>query len=207
MVQSGLSGYSMAASKTPKNMRLFGASVDSPDLREMIAAISTVTTDQVHAVLEFVRKDVLYFLKSYTDVLVPPVGYQRKFGFDANLKRVAVPSTDRTGWRPAHPGGWGDVTGDLKAKYKTDLQFVDNAWQLTIRNDSEHAVYVEAMHGMFVVHGVLEPNGPVATSIKRALSALNVPWKVQGSAITSNSATLDIGPRSGTAPAPSGDVL
>lgn len=183
-----------------KNMRLFEASVESPDLRDMIKNIGGTTTDQVKAVLEFVRKDVLYFLKSYTDVLVPPVGYQRKFTFDATLRRIKVPSTDRTGWRPAHPGGWGDVTLDLKAKYYTDLQFVGNSWQLTIGNKSDHAAFVEARDGLFVVHGVLDKNGPVEKSIRKALIALGVPWRYSSGVLGGSAVSANFSPTRGSAP-------
>lgn len=194
--------------KSPKNMRLFEATVDNPDVVEMIASIEANSTDTIRAVLEFVRKDVLYFLKSYTNVERPPTGYQRKFTLDKESRRIKVPKSDRTGWRPAHPGGWADISEDLKKKYFTDVQFVEGAWRLTIGNKSDHAVFVEARDGFFVVHGVLEPGGPVARSILRAIKALGLNWKVVGSSSGIDvsgpiqSSSLSFGPAKGTAPAP-----
>lgn len=191
---------------SPKAMRLFEGSVESPDLRDLIANLEANTTDTVHAVLEFVRKDVLYFLKSYTDVQRPP-RYQRKFVLKEGLYRVKVPNSDRTGWRPAHPGGWADISGDLKKRYYTDLQLVNGAWRLAVGNRSEHAAYVEAMDGFFVVSGVLEPGGPVARSIRRALTALGVSWRIVpgGRSMadsTGSEASLGVTPQSGVAPPP-----
>lgn len=195
---------------TPKAMRLFEASVASPDLTDMIKNLEVSITDQVHAVLEFVRKDELYFLKSYTDVEKPP-RYQKRWTLQNDLVRVQVPSSDRTGWRPAHPGGWADVSDDLRKKYYTRLDFVNNGWRLTIGNNSEHAVYVEAMDGYFVVHGVLEPNGPVARSIKKATLELGIKWKFTagGKSMADNLGTetsLQGSPRTGIAEAPTMDL-
>lgn len=191
---------------TPGSMRLFRATVDSPDVQDMIKNLEYSTTDTVRAVLEFVRKDVLYFLKSYTNVQQPP-RYQRKFSYDKDLKRFKVPKSDRTGWRPAHPGGWADVSQDLMKKYKTDVVWEGGAWKLIISNSSAHAAYVEAKHGYFVVHGVLEPRGPVAKSIAKALKALGVDWKFTSGGFemgnaTGSAATLNMSPRSGNVPEP-----
>lgn len=190
---------------TPRVMRLFEAQTDNPDLQEMIKSMELQTTDEIRAVLEFVRKDVLYFLKGYTNIERPP-RYQRKFTYDQNLRRIQVPKSDRSGWRPAHPGGWADVSEDLKKKYKTNLEFTENSWKLTISNDSDHAAYVEAMDGFFVVHGVLEPNGPVAKSIRRALTALGVKWVLRAGDFGMGegvATSLHATPRSGKAGPPS----
>lgn len=194
---------------TPSGMRLFQASTGSTDLMDMLKQVEAGTTDNVRMVLELVRKDVLYFLKSYTDVQRPP-RYQRKFTYDATLRRVKVSNADRTGWRPAHPGGWADVSLDLKAKYYTEVTWEQNGWRLTIGNRSEHAVYVEARDGYFVVHGVLEPNGPVARAIRKAIKELGVQWKFTSGGLTGGPAglatALDISPKTGQAAAPTLDL-
>lgn len=201
-------------------MRLFTTSVESPDLQGMIKDLEVSATDTTKAVLEFVRKDVYHFLRSYTNVVKPP-RYQRKWTLDANQRRIKVPRSDRTGWRPVHPGHWADVSYDLKKKYFTDLRFEDGGWRLYVGNRSDHAVYVEAMDGYFVVHGVLDPNGPVARSIRKALRVLGVDWKVTGAlAATQEGPTVGpwaanerasvtsfkVSPRRGKAAPPSGDV-
>lgn len=193
---------------SPRGMRLFQASTESPDLTDMMKTIEGTSTDRIRDILEFVRKDVLYYLKSYTDVSRPP-RYQRKFILDENQRRVKLSSADKTGWRPAHPGGWADVTDDLRKKYYTTVEWVDGGWRLTVGNSSEHAAYVEAMDGLFVVHGVMEPGGPVAKSIKKAIAVLGLKgWKVTGAGYVMAEGAgieggLNIGPRSGSVPDPS----
>jgi hypothetical protein len=184
-------------------MRLFTAQTDEPDLQDLIRNVSTTATDQIYAVLRFARSDLLAFLRSYTNVYRPP-RYQHKFRLDAAQRRVAVEPGDRSEFRPAHPGGWADVSYDLMRQYYTQLTWEDGGWKLVVGNRSEHAIYVEAMDGFFVVHGILQKNGPVARSIRRAIKALGFKnWVVTSIADQpDDNPGLNINPKSGQAPAP-----
>lgn len=182
---------------TPSGVKLFAAQVEEPDLLDMIKNISTNSQDQVRAVLEFARTDLLVFLKSYTNVYRPP-RYQRKFRLNDQSRRIAVDPGDRQDWRPAHPGGWADVENTLRDNYYVQLNWVGNAWQLLAGNRAPEAVFVEAMDGYFVVSGVMEPRGPVGRSIAKAVKALGIKnWKITGGAGPLNEPGLLISPKSG----------
>lgn len=183
------------------NMRLFKAQVDEPELQDLIREISNSTTDQIRAVLEFARTDVLVFLKSYTNVYRPP-RYERKFRLDAASRRVAVVPGE--GMRPAHPGGWADVEFDLRDNYYSQLNWVNGGWQLLVGNRSEHAIFVEAMDGYFVVSGIMEARGPVMRSIRNAIKALGLKdWEVKTGLGPLNEPASLVSPKSGkSVPAP-----
>lgn len=191
---------------SPRAMRLFTAQIDSPDLQDLIKELDTNTTNQVRAILEFARSDILVFLRSYTNVYRPP-RYERKWRLDREQRRVRVASGDRQDWRPAHPGGWADVEEDLKKAYFAGVLWKDGAWQLIVGNRDPDAVYVEAMEGYFVVQGIMEPKGPVARSIRNALKALKLTnWKVEGLDVPATGTTgLLLSPRSGK-PVPAPDL-
>lgn len=195
--------------RTKLAMKLFDATVGDQDVLDLIQNISDNTTDQVYTILMFVRSDILTFLRSYTNVMNPP-RYQRKFVLKDSV-RLRVAANDLTGYRPAHPGGWSDVTYDLRDRYYARVEWAGDGWQLIIGNRSAHAVYVEARDGLFVVEGVLGPRGPVSQSIAKALKALGLDWKIVGpggSAINMLQDVLQVNPKSGKpmAPTPGFDV-
>lgn len=190
--------------RTKLTMRLFTATVDDTEVLDLIQNISNNTTDQVYTILIFVRSDILAFLRSYTNVMRPP-RYQRKFILDKNQARVRVDPADITGWRPAHPGGWADVEFDLRDRYYARVDWAGDGWRLIVGNRSDHAVWVEARDGMFVVEGIMEPGGPVSQSIAKAMKALGLNWKIVGpggSAINMLQDVLQVNPRSGKPMAP-----
>jgi hypothetical protein len=190
-----------------RNMRLFTAQVEEPDLRSMIKEISASSSDQTRAILEFTKSDVLTFLRSYTNVYRPP-RYERKFRLDAQSRRIKINPGSQEDWRPAHPGGWADVEYDLAEKYFSRLVWTDGAWELILGNYSDHAVYVEQKDGFFVLESVLDPGGPVFRSIQRAIKALGLKdWEVKGAAPLSADEgllpRLIVSPKTGkTAPTP-----
>lgn len=192
---------------SPRVMRLFTTQLDSPDLQDLIRNLTENTTNQIRAILEFARSDVLVFLKGYTNVYRPP-RYPRKWKLDRESRRVKVASGDRQDWRPAHPGGWADVDETMKNAYGGSLAWVEGSWELTIENRDPDAVFVEAMDGYFVIQGIMEPRGPVARSIRRAIRVLGLDktWKVQGATgILPQQVGYSISPKSGK-PVPQPDV-
>jgi len=151
----------------PPGMRLFRSQLESPDLRQFIKNIEQSTDQTVQDILEFVRVDMLRYLKDYTDVMRPPDFRVSYYGGDPKAPR------------PAHPGGWANISKELMKGYKAEVtrNAVGNH-VLTIRNDSPAAVFVEAKEGFFVVTGIMEPGGPVDWSLRRAIKRLAPGWKV-----------------------------
>lgn len=99
--------------------------------------------------------------------------------------------------RRAHPGGWADVTGQLAASYYFAVTVGSRrlVWtepvapgttnnppkrggiprtlppgrlSLVLGNLADHAVYVEAMDGYYVLTGVTEEAGPIESALRRA---------------------------------------
>jgi hypothetical protein len=61
--------------------------------------------------------------------------------------------------------GWATITGELAAGYAFEVTQVDGGARLTLRNDVDYAIYLEAKHGFFVLSGVLDPGGPVEQAL------------------------------------------
>lgn len=131
--------------------------------------------------LETVGVEAVSYLRSLTDETQPSV---------------------RTGGlrRRAHPGGWADVTGQLAASYyfavtvggkrivwtEPNKPGDDNIvtqggvprklppgrLALVLGNMAEHAVYLEARDGYYVLTGVTEEAGPIVSAIRRAAADL-----------------------------------
>jgi hypothetical protein len=137
----------------------------------MIRNIEETTHQRIETILTLIKSDVINYLRGYTNLLKPPREYEAKYMITKEGVRVKKPVTHE-GWRPMHPGGWADVTFDLMKQYYTQLDEIPGGWKLTIGNRSEHARYVEGRDGMFVVTGVMAPNGPVDRAIRLAFKRL-----------------------------------
>lgn len=160
---------------TDAGMGLFRSQIStSVDLRQLIKQIEESTIDRMETILTLMKSDILAYLRSYTNVMKPPRDYVTKFMLDPNSVRVRRPRADKTGWRPAHPGGWADVTENLMQSYYTVLERIDGGWKFTVGNKSGHARYVEGRDGMFVVTGILNPGGPVDKAIRLAFKRLGM---------------------------------
>lgn len=154
-------------------MLKFESQVKSPDLQHFLKNIEADTNEKVGMILEFVRKDLLIYLKGYTTRMAPP-DY-----------RVSYYGKDPKAPRPTHPGGWADISGGLKKGYKAEVRTVaDGGHQLVVWNDAvtekgnNQAQYIEAMTGMFVVSGIMDPDGPVAYQVRQAIKKLAPGWVV-----------------------------
>src|SRR4051812_20452932 len=160
-----------------RNMRFFESEVTIPDFLDAWKSEEMDVDEKALLLLTFVGEEVIAFLRSYTGnkiaehkSLVPRHPDQQE-GF-------ARPEP-YLGTRLTHPGGWADVSGDLMRKYKFRVDNDGNGWRLAIINNSEHAVFVEAMAGLFVVHGVLDPSGPVERALKKAMKQLTPGWQLR----------------------------
>ncbi len=109
-------------------------------------------------VLDYIGKEVVRFLRDYTTELRPD-------------DPRAVWST---GPRPAHPGHWADITRDLRKKYAYEVVTVkEGEHLLVLKNQSEHAAYVEAMEGFYVIRGVLARGSPVHKALHQIMLRLD----------------------------------
>ncbi len=166
----------------PRNMRLFKSSFDSsPEMRGAFREVEMTIDEMIEAVLAEIRLDMLRFLKGYTNVSAKG-DYRAQFGplFTGRKApdRDKVEWKDFTKWwnidRPKHPGGWADITLDLRNSYESEVRKNGDAdYTLTLDNTSDHAKYVEAMAGLFVVEGVLDAGGYVHRSIEKAFAFIS----------------------------------
>jgi hypothetical protein len=106
--------------------------------------------------LDLVGHEVVTYLKSYTAELRPPASGQGSS-------------------RAAHPGHWADITGDLRNKYGYKVERTSSGVGLAIFNKSDHAVYVEAMDGYFVITGV---NEEIMRRLRVVIPRIAPGWKL-----------------------------
>src|SRR4051812_15371875 len=103
----------------PRNwLSLFTTQLSDPDMADFMSSIELTMDEWIHEILQLVAVDVKTYLISYTSKMNPP-RYRRKFTLVNDVrtkvtrKTVGSISPDR----PAHPGGWSDVEGDLRDNY------------------------------------------------------------------------------------------
>lgn len=151
---------------------LFTTQLADPDMQDFLSSIEQDMDTWIEDILRFVVIDVVAYLKSYTSKKNPP-RYARKFFINKDQARIKVTKKNIGSIspdRPAHPGGWSDVEGDLRDKYYGRVEKAENGgWRAVIGNRSEHAAYVEAMQGLFVVTGVFDKSGPVMKALNKYL--------------------------------------
>lgn len=143
---------------------MLALSVDQPDWVEAIQAIEADAASKLRMVVEAIGPEVVAYLRSHTSEMRPP---------------ARIPSTrTRTGPRPAHPGHWADVTGQLAASYASDVQGDARSVTLTLSNSAEYAVHLERREGFWVLSGVMDPGGPVEQALRRAVQRYAPGWEV-----------------------------
>lgn len=152
----------------------FETKLDTIDLGDMVGDIQRTMLDWQNIILSQVGKDVVRYLRSYTSRKNPPRYPRRKYTYvdSVRTKLTKKQQKELQPDRPAHPGGWSDVTGpmekdSLAASYYWRVGAVPGGIKLTIGNSSTHAAYVEAKDGYFVVTGIFAPNGPVMKAIRK----------------------------------------
>jgi hypothetical protein len=131
-----------------------------PKLEPIVVRIQRQVMVDTKHVLEAVGEAVVKYLRSLTGEMRPPA----RFG---------------GGMRPAHPGHWADVTGELAKSYSWHVVQAGFYYQLEIRNSSGHAAALEAMDGFFVLTGIQEPGGPIDRAFETVIPivAPNLHWK------------------------------
>jgi hypothetical protein len=119
-------------------------------IAEAVADMGVETADGLELMLMAVGEKTVAYLRSLTSEQRPPV------------KRSGPV-------RSAHPGHWGDVTGQLANSY---------GYYVYRSNTTEYAIFLEQHEGFFVLSGVTESGGPVEMAIRHAVAAIAPDWRV-----------------------------
>lgn len=124
-------------------------SFSEPNISEGLNEIEEDALERGRLLLEMAGAETVAYLRSLTDRMQPPV---RK----------------AEGPRPAHPGNWADITGDLARGYGYTVDKGVDHVDLTLWNREDYAAALEAKDGYYVLSGVAEPGGPLDAAIREA---------------------------------------
>lgn len=126
--------------------------VDTSELRHTLERARQEKDRRMREIIERVGERTVEYLRSYTHELRP-------------------------GRRPAHPGGWADITGRLAASYGFEVRRAGPRWELAILNTAPYAPRLEARDAFFVVRGVGEKGGPVDRALRKAIREVAPEWE------------------------------
>lgn len=135
----------------------FGGPLDG-----VVTALAEVERDldlKIRQVLEYIGLQTVAYLRSLTSATRPPI------------RAGAAP-------RPAHPGGWADVSSDLAASYAYTIEPMAGGWALVLTNGMAYAAALEARDGFWVLSGVADPGGPVEVALRKAVAVLAPDWTI-----------------------------
>ena len=135
-------------------------SVSKPDWQRAIRALRVSAERKAELVAEAAGAETIAYLRSLTDEMRPPA---RRGGQE----------------RPAHPGHWADITGQLAASYGWEVESIPGGVRLVLTNGADYAVYLEDRNGFFVLTGVADPGGPVEEQIRAAMAVIAPEWQVK----------------------------
>jgi hypothetical protein len=135
-------------------------------------------------VAEAVGALTIAYLRSLTNEMRPPIGAQRRMGLlglgrgqQGPREAIEYMSRGKGGPRPAHPGHWADVTGQLALSYSYEVRRTFGGIELVLKNNAEYAMALEAHDGYFVLTGVTEPGGPAEQALRRAVAEIAPGWE------------------------------
>lgn len=142
-----------------------GFMVVAGEIQGIAETLSTIEGDldtKIYRLLEAIGIKTVAYLRSFTGQTRPPIR-----GGNAP--------------RPAHPGGWADVSGQLAASYgyivaRTSLT---GGWRLVLMNGAEYAAALEARDAFYVLSGVTDRGGPVETALREAVQEVAPDWVVE----------------------------
>lgn len=131
-------------------------------LAEALSKIEGDSNAKIRALLEATGIKTVAFLRSFTDKTRPPI------------RSGGAP-------RPAHPGEWGDISGQLALSYGYIIgqTTAGSGWRLVLVNGAEYAAALEARDGFYVLSGVTDRGGPVETALRQAVQEIAPDWVVQ----------------------------
>lgn len=130
---------------------------DTPDFTEVMRTSELDALDAAQMLLEMAAVECVAYLRSFTSKMQPPV------------RRSELP-------RPAHPGGWADVTGDLARGYgyTVDKDALADSVSVTLWNREDYAAALEAKDGYYVLTGITDPGGPMDKAVRRMAAELGL---------------------------------
>lgn len=126
-----------------------------PEFADAIDKLEASAQDVIKGVLEMVGIQTIAYLRSLTDEMQPPI-YKAE------------------GERPAHPGGWADISGDLARGYGWEVYGTPSGAVLRLYNMMDYAAALEAKEGYFVLSGVTDPGGPVEQALREVGARLGL---------------------------------
>lgn len=119
---------------------------------DIVAKVTPVVRRKTARALDRAGKLIVEELQSYTSEMRPPV-------------RAGNPP------RPAHPGHWADISGDLRDAYDFGVANNRNGVTLRLMNTMSYAIYLEERDGFFVLRGVFDAGGIGARIMDEELTA------------------------------------
>lgn len=128
-------------------------------IAEALASLERDQREKIRQLLVAIGELTVSYLRSFTAKTRPP------------LRGKNAP-------RPAHPGEWADVSGQLAASYGYTVEATSGGWALALTNSAEYAAALEARDGFWVLSGVTDRGGPVETALRRALATVAPDWTV-----------------------------
>lgn len=135
---------------------LIHAIIEDPEMIAEEEAIVDEVDDWAHRVLQQATRETLEHLEGFGPGINPP------------------PVTDPDGaMRPAHPGGWSDITNSLVHSYDSEVVKREDGWEGAIVNTDPDARYLEGKDGLYVVSGVELPGGPLHEAVEEALKQVH----------------------------------
>lgn len=154
----------------------FELTMEREDMLRELVQLEMAVADKLIRVFETVGWETIAYLRSETSKMQPP---NKRSGGRA---------------RPAHPGGWADVSSNLALAYRFELYAGGELvrWtnegegpvqgsvprnarfplELKFLNGMEYAVYLEARDGYWVLREITEENGPVQRAIRTVVNRL-----------------------------------
>lgn len=158
--------------------------VDEPQgIEASFDAMAYDAHQRAYFILDMVGLQTVAYLRSLTSKMQPPVGnktYRTKSGKRKKYGEKGARKF-KAGFgapRPAHPGGWADITGDLARAYAYKVEVATDGATLTLSNSMSYAAALEAKDGYFVLSGVADPGGPVEQEIRRLIGKLAPEWEI-----------------------------
>jgi hypothetical protein len=68
--------------------------------------------------------------------------------------------------------GWISRSGELAGSYAFEVKPFRGGAMLILRVDADHAIYLEARDGFFVLNGVMDRGGPVETALREVCARI-----------------------------------
>ena len=127
-------------------------------IAEALVETERDVTTTMRQLAEYIGTRAIDFVKALTSELRPPA---RK----ANGQW--------TGWRKAHPGHWGDVTGVLVNSYGHSVTTEPGRVTLELRNTASYAESLEKRDNFWVLEGIAEDGGPVEKALREGAAIID----------------------------------